>query len=83
MSQKIPDASGASVPANSLDLMKQLRAAEREQNQSHSKQQKENRLLKAELQREALEKQLLGLEDYVNTVEGQRRARSFEDRVHM
>jgi hypothetical protein len=83
MSQKIPDASGASVPASPYELMKQLRAAEKEHNKTHAGQQKENRARKMDLQREALELRLLALEDYSGCPEGTRRARAHEDRVHM
>ena len=83
MSASVPASSGASVPANSMELMRQLRAAEKEQNKSHSSQQKENRFRKMEIQRETLELQLMGLEDYTDTPEGKRREMAYEDRVNM
>lgn len=83
MAAKVPAASGASVPTNSFELMRQLRAAESEQNKNHALQQKENRFRKAEIQRETVENQLMRLEDYTDTPEGSRRARAFEDRLQM
>ncbi len=74
---------GAAMPTNSFDLMRQLRAAEREQNKAHSNQQKENRFKKLELQRESYERQLLETEDYTHTSEGVRRSKAYEDRIQM
>lgn len=83
MASNAPASSGTSVPTTSFELMRQLRAAEREDNKNHSLQQKQNRFRKIEIQRETLEVQLMGFEDYTGTVEGQRRQRAFEDRVNM
>ncbi len=79
----IPNNSGASVPTNSIELMKMLRAAEKEQNKQHVNQQKENRFRKLEVQRELCERQLMDAEDYTHTTEGIRRLKAFEDRIQM
>lgn len=79
----VPASTGASVPTSSFELMRQLRAAEKEQNKNHAMQQKENKFRKIEIQRETLELQLMGLEDYTNTIEGVRREKAYEDRVNM
>ena len=83
MSQKIPESIGASVPTNGYELMKQLRAAEREQQKGHVQQQKQNRMRKLEIQRETLECHLMEAEDYIGTAEGKRREMAYEDRVNM
>ena len=83
MTSNAPAASGTSVPTSSFELMRQLRAAEKEQNKDHTVQQKQNRMRKIEIQRETLELQLMRFEDYTGTAEGQRRERAFEDRVNM
>lgn len=83
MAAAVPSATGTSVPTSSFELMRHLRAAEKDQNKMHSLQQKENRFRKIEIQRETLELQLMSLEDHTNTAEGVRRERAYEDRVNM
>ena len=74
---------GPSMPTNSFDLMRQLRAAEKLQNSNHLQQQQENRLYKIELRNQSLETQLMYLEDYFNSSEGERRSRAQQDRINM
>ena len=63
--------------------MRQLQAAERQQGKQKKELQKDNRLKKQELQREHCERQLMICEDYVNTAEGTRRVRAYEERLQM
>jgi hypothetical protein len=70
------------IPNNAFDLMKHIR--ERETSSASMRAQVQaNRLLKQELQREAIERKLKEAEDYLFTEEGRRRERAYEDRLHM
>ena len=79
----LPIGSGAAMPNNPFDLMKQLRAAEKSDNTRMKSQAQANRLLKQELRRELIERKLMESEDYTYTEEGARRERAYEDRINM
>jgi hypothetical protein len=73
-----------SLPNNAFDLMKHIRENENKAtNNSMRAQVHANRLLKQELQRELIERKLMEVEDYTFTLEGRRRERAYEDRLHM
>lgn len=84
---RIPPGAGVSggkiLPNNAFDLMKHIRENESKGNTSLRSQVHANRLLKQELQREMIERKLMEVEDYTYTLEGKRRERAYEDRLHM
>jgi hypothetical protein len=72
------------LPNNAFDLMKHIRENENKGAKNSMRSQVHaNRLLKQELQRELIERKLMEVEDYTFTIEGQRRERAYEDRLHM
>jgi hypothetical protein len=77
---------GNALPNNAFDLMKHIRENEnkgKNSNNSMRAQVQANRILKQELQREMIERKLMEVEDYTYTIEGQYRARAYEDRLQM